>query len=109
MTSTTTTTLRLSPDLAALARARAESLGVSLNALVAFALDAYLRAPGGAPGGALGAPGGAPGAPGGAPGAPAPGAPAPGAPGGAPGSQTAPDVSKPPMNRAQRRAMKKRK
>ena len=85
MTSTTTTTLRLSPDLAALARARAESLGVSLNALVAFALDAYLRAPGGAPGGALGAPGGAP------------------------GSQTAPDVSKPPMNRAQRRAMKKRK
>jgi hypothetical protein len=105
MTSTTTTTLRLSPDLAALARARAESLGVSLNALVAFALDAYLRAPGGAPGGAPGAP--APGAP--APGAPAPGAPAPGAPGGAPGSQTAPDVSKPPMNRAQRRAMKKRK
>lgn len=96
MTSTTTTTLRLSPGLAALARARAESLGVSLNALVAFALDSYLRAPGGAPGGALGAP-----APGGAPGAPAPG--------GAPGSQTAPDVSKPPMNREQRRAAKKRR
>ena len=83
MTSTTTTTLRLSPGLAALARARAESLGVSLNALVAFALDSYLRAPGGAPG------------------APAPG--------GAPGSQTAPDVSKPPMNREQRRAAKKRR
>ena len=43
MTSTTTTTLRLSPDLAALARARAGALGVSLNALVAFALDSYLR------------------------------------------------------------------
>lgn len=43
MTSITPTTIRLSPDLSALARARAESLGVSLSALVAFALDAYMR------------------------------------------------------------------
>ena len=43
MTSSTPTTIRLSPDLSALARARAESLGVSLSALVAFALDAYMR------------------------------------------------------------------
>lgn len=43
MTSITPTTIRLSPDIAALARARAESLGVSLSALVAFSLDAYMR------------------------------------------------------------------
>lgn len=86
MTSPITTTLRLSPELAALAKARAESLGVSLNALVAFALDAYLR------GGVA------------VPGQQQPAMPAI--------SQTAPDVPKPlelPMNRAQRRALKNRK
>ena len=43
MTPSTPTTIRLSPDIASLARARAESLGVSLSALVAFSLDAYMR------------------------------------------------------------------
>jgi hypothetical protein len=37
--------LRLSPALDAQARERAELLGISLNALVAVALDAYLRGP----------------------------------------------------------------
>lgn len=35
--------LRLPPQLDAEARARAERLGISLNALIAVALDAYLR------------------------------------------------------------------
>ena len=43
MTSSTPTTIRLSPELSALARARAEALGVSLSAFVAFSLDAYMR------------------------------------------------------------------
>lgn len=37
--------LRLPPALEADARARCERLGISLNALVCVALDAYLRAP----------------------------------------------------------------
>ena len=86
MTSLTTTTLRLSPELAALAKARAESLGVSLNALVAFALDAYLR-------------GAAPAAPAAAPASPPAARPAPAAPAAAPAA---------PLNRQQRRAKKRR-
>lgn len=90
MTSTTTTTLRLPPDLAALARARAESIGVSLNALICVALDAYLAAPAAAP-------------------VPPPAVAlkaAPAAPAVAP--RTAPAVA-PTMNREQRRAAKSKK
>lgn len=38
--------LRLPPSLDALARDRADFLGISLNGLLCVALDAYLRAPG---------------------------------------------------------------
>lgn len=38
-------TLRLPPELEADARARCERLGISLNALVCVALDAYLAGP----------------------------------------------------------------
>ena len=41
--------LRLSPELKELAKARAESIGLSLNALICLALDAYLRGPDASP------------------------------------------------------------
>ena len=95
MTSSTTTTLRLSPELSALSRARAESLGVSLNALVAFALDAYLRGGGGGQEQQQPA---MPGVSQSAPDVPKP-----------PKLTAPPKLTEPPINRAQRRALKKRK
>lgn len=53
-------TFRLSDALAAAARARAEYLGISLNALVCVALDSYLRGPLDGQTGAGAAPGGDP-------------------------------------------------
>ena len=46
---TTSFPLRLSPELKELAKARAESIGLSLNALICVALDAYLRGPDASP------------------------------------------------------------
>ncbi len=51
-------TFRLPDALGSVARARAEYLGISLNALVCVALDAYLRAPVDAHAAAGAAPGG---------------------------------------------------
>jgi len=45
----TTFSIRLPPELEHDARQRAQRLGVSLNALLCVALDAYLRAPTTAP------------------------------------------------------------
>lgn len=39
------TTLRIGDELASRARSRSDDLGITLNALVCVALDAYLRGP----------------------------------------------------------------